>query len=117
MRPEGRIVLAGVRDEPDQHAWVCWIAQTVSRIDDREGGFAATGGGSCGEETHRFFNCGGGVGELIEQEWILGDPSRSLRRVGTKDIVVFSAQPGKYARVNREEVKDVADGTAGGIVA
>ena len=110
-------MLAGVRDKPDQHAWICWIAQTVSRIDDREGRFAATSGGSCGEETHRFFNCGGGVGELVEQERILGDPSCSLRRVRTKDMVVFSEQPGKHGRVIRDEVKDLANVTAGGVVA
>ncbi len=110
--------MTGVGDQPDQHAGVGRVTQTVTRIGDREGGFTPTGGGSCGKEAHGFFDCSRDVGELVEQKRILGNPSRSgLSRVRTQDFVKLGTHMGEHVRVNGENVQDVADGAAGGVVA
>ena len=65
VRPEGGIVLTGMRDEPDQSAWVGRIMQAIAGIGDCERRLAAACGGCCREEAHGFFDDGCGVGELV----------------------------------------------------
>jgi len=65
-------VLAGVRDEPDEHVWGGGVGEGGAGVGDCEGGFAAAGGGGGGEEAHAFFYGGGGEGEFVEEVRVAG---------------------------------------------
>ena len=117
MRPEGGIVLTGMRDKPDQHAWVGRIMQAITWISDCERGHAAAGGGCRREEAHGLFNDGCRVGELVEQIRILGDPTCSSSWVRTDDVVMFSTDIRENVREAVKEIQDITDRAAGGVVA
>ena len=110
-------MLAGIGDEPDEHIWLRWVMQAVPGIGNGKRRFAATCGRSCGKETHGLFDYGCGIGELVEQERIFGNLRCSLGSVRSENFVVFGAYPREHIRVLGEKVKNVANGTAGSIVA
>lgn len=104
-------------DEPNEPIRGSRIAETITGIGDCEIWFAATGCRGCGEETHAFFDGGGGVGEFVEEVWGLGDYGCCVCSVGAEDAIVFGADEEEDVWVGGEEVEDVADGAAGCVVA
>lgn len=86
-------------------------------VDDVEVLLADAGARYSWVEAHDLFDDGDGVGEAI-QEWRVGlDEGRCDGRVRSEYGGVFSAHPREYLELCGEDVDDVADGAAGGVVA
>lgn len=113
--PKGRVALDSLGDRPDEAAGGGVEGAVISA--DGEVWLALTGGGSDREEAQGFFDDGEGIGELVDEVRRFREEGRSGGEVRCKEGVVFSAEEGEGGRVLGEEVKEVADGGASGVVA
>ena len=113
MRPELRVVVHGVRDDPSECAFG---GELLALVVDEDAGFAFAGAAGWWPEAERFLNQSCGVRESVQHMRIIFDDLCRVRMIGTEDLIAFGAEFLEAGWMPRERVGCKADCGGRGVV-